>query len=163
MTVELHQAKLEDLLAIAAIYTKNWQHTYKDRLPAEFLQAMNVKGSEKKWHQFLATKGNTLLVAEMEGHVAGFVAVSKEPEMENTRYIDALHVSSAFQNRGIGSLLLRKVLADIRQEGKQATICILRGNDRARAVYTKLGAVHLKYFEDTLGGTTTQSEKLIWQ
>lgn len=163
MTVELHQAALEDLSEIAAIYTKNWQHTYKDSLPAEFLQAMNIKESEKKWHQFLATKGNRLLVAEMEGHVAGFVAVSKEPELENTRYIDSLHVSSAFQNRGIGSLLLRKVLADIRQEGKQATICILRGNDRARAVYTKLGAVHLKYFEDTLGGTTTQSEKLIWQ
>lgn len=161
--VELRQAQAADFPAIANIYTENWQHTYKNSLPAEFLQAMNTTESEKSWRQFLAMQGNRLLVAEMAGQVAGFIAVSKELELENTAYVDSLHVSSTFQNRGIGSLLLRKILSDIGQEGKQVTICILQGNDRARAVYTKLGAVHWKYFEDVMGGITVQSEKLIWR
>lgn len=67
MTVELRPAQVTDLPVIAAIYTENWQHTYKQILPEAFLQAMNPADSEKQWAKFLATQETTLLVAMAEG------------------------------------------------------------------------------------------------
>ena len=43
------------------------------------------------------------------------------------------------------------------------SVCIVRGNDGARRLYEKLGAVHLVYFEDDFCGTVSHSEKLIWR
>ena len=58
-------------------------------------------------------------------------------------------------------------LAQPSQQAKEAqktvTIAILKNNENARSLYTKLGAVHYKDFSDKFGDVTTESELLIWK
>lgn len=163
MTIRIRNSKFGDLAVVAKIYTDNWKETYHDMLPKDFLDSMNYENSEEKWHNFLTNQENDLFLAIADNHIAGFVATSKDTEVPNAVYIDSLHISKEFRNKGIGSKLLSYTLNSIKKKQQTATICIMVGNDSARSVYTKLGAVHYKYFEDTFGDTVTQSEKLIWK
>ncbi len=43
------------------------------------------------------------------------------------------------------------------------SICIVKGNDNAKNIYERLGAVHYKDFIDDFGGTKSNSQKLIWK
>ena len=42
------------------------------------------------------------------------------------------------------------------------SICIVKGNDKAKGLYEKMGAKYYKDCIDYFGNTQSNSEKLIW-
>ena len=77
------------------------------------------------------TEGETLLLADVRGAIAGFVAWWA-PE----NFVHHLYIDSAFQRRGLGQLLLQGCLD--RLGGKAQLKCVAR-NTPAVAFYQALG------------------------
>nr|WP_257469660.1 GNAT family N-acetyltransferase [Pantoea allii] len=75
--------------------------------------------------------GETVLVAELDGHRAGFAGL-----MENDNFLHSLYVDPAFQGRGVGSALLDEVQSRFTSTG--ALKC-LEMNKAAQTFYLQRG------------------------
>jgi ribosomal protein S18 acetylase RimI-like enzyme len=71
-----------------------------------------------------------------DGVDAGYVAIAHRPDVE---YLQWLLLAPAFQNRGIGTTIVRELIASARAAGKPAQLRILAVNTGARRLYERLG------------------------
>lgn len=78
-----------------------------------------------------ATRGEIVLVAELEGRIAGFAGIFA-PEA----FVHHLYVDEAMRGRGVGAALLREVMKRLRR--RVALKCRL-DNEAALAFYRHLG------------------------
>jgi len=76
-------------------------------------------------------------VAVVRGEVAGFLVLQMEGAFVG--YIQTLGVLPPWQNRGIGSRLVRFAEERIFSESPNAFICVSSFNQRARRLYERLG------------------------
>lgn len=160
--MDIRQAQLTDLKEISKINVDNWKTTYMEILPESYLSKLTTSECLKKWQQFLDNSCNELLVVEKNQRIAGFIAISNDVDTSNALYVNALHVLHDYQGMGIGTKLLMKALSRAKDGKKHMTISILKGNENARKLYSKLGAEHLKDFTDHFDDVITKSEMLIW-
>ena len=159
----IREAVSKDIEAIAELYVSHWQTTYSGLLPEEYLNHLTVPYGAEKWSAFLQQPGHCLLVAREASRFLGFGACSPDPGIPDCLYLDSLHICADARGKGVGTGLIRAI-------GKRAvckgyakmSVCIVRGNERARALYTRLGAVHHCFFTDDFGGALSSSEKLLW-
>ena len=159
----IRSANQADLEEVAHINVDNWQATYENILPQSYLESLEYRAFQRKWERFIVQPSQELLVKELENKVAGFIAFSESKDWSDNLYIDSLHISQKFQRKGVGTQLLLQVLQQAKEDKKTVTIAILKNNENARKLYTKLGAVHLKDLSDKFGDVTTDSELLIWK
>lgn len=150
----------KDLKKISQINVENWESTYKGILSEDILLQVNEYKMREKWLNFFKREDTQILVAKCNNFIAGFIAVSLDKEIEDTLYIDSLHVDNNYRGKGIGTALLSAIFN--KSENKNYSICVFTDNKKARDLYIRLGAVHLKYFTDNFYGFPTSSEKLIW-
>ena len=143
----IRDAVYDDIDNIAKLYISNWKETYKGLLSEDYLNSLTKEYAVEKWSEFL-----------------GFVASKKDDEEENYWYLDSLHITKNSRGKGIGTKLIYRVGQYALKHGYECmSICIVKGNDNAKRIYEKLGAVHYKYFIDDFGGVKSNSEKLIWK
>lgn len=94
-----------------------------------------------------------MLVATRAGAVVGVVELVWQPEATadfvaaSAAELKAIHVRPADRNEGIGSMLLDEATGRLPSDVPGLSLCVLRGNQQARAFYERRG------FEQT--GTTT--------
>lgn len=161
--MDIRPAQPADIREIGALYVANHRETYRGLLSPAYIDSLTEDYGIQKWSTYLLPEKNRLWVARENGVFLGFAAATEDAELENTWYLDSLHVSPAARGKGAGTALLRAVGRWALENGYAAmSVCIVRGNDRAGDLYRSLGAEHLKYFEDDFCGTVSQSEKLIW-
>lgn len=159
----IRNARPDDLDKIAALYVKNHLETYRGLLSEAYLNALTPAWAREKWAGYL-TGRKKLWCAFEDGAFLGFVAGAEDAELPGVWYLDSLHVVPEARGKGVGTALLRTCGAYAKEAGYRAmSICIVRGNERARRLYEKLGAAHYKNFEDDFRGTVSQSEKLLWR
>jgi ribosomal protein S18 acetylase RimI-like enzyme len=95
----------------------------------------------------------TVLVAEVDGVVAGFLAYTLKHE-EQTGYVDLLAVHPDYQHRGVGAALNNTALEQIRESGMKLAVVETGGDPGhapARRSYEKAGYTLLpiaRYFKD---------------
>ncbi|MBQ6601661.1 MAG: GNAT family N-acetyltransferase [Clostridia bacterium] len=155
----IRPARTEDAENIAALYVRNHRTTYKNLLPAEYFEALTEEAAQSKWKSYIDDESNRVWVAEDESGFLGFVASTKDEELENVWYLDSLHVCERARGKGIGTALIKLVGGYAYKDGyEKMSICIVKGNDNAGNLYRKLGARHYKDFE----GKMSLSEKLLW-
>ena len=154
----------EDLDRIAALYVRNHQSTYRGLLSDEYLSHLTVETARGKWEAFFRCPDRKIWVASEGGVFLGFLGGMPDSDLSQTWYLDSLQVSETARGKGTGTALIREAARFAADQGyARMSICIVRGNDRAGALYRKLGAVHYLFFEDDFGGTTSSSEKLLWE
>ena len=160
----IREAIAEDLDRIAALYVSNWKTTYRGLLTEDYLDRLDRSRSAEKWSAFLSAPDHHVFVACDAGRFLGFGACAPDPDIPNCLYLDSLHVCADAQGTGVGTRLIQTIGAYAAgRNDRMLSVCIVRGNDRARALYEKLGAVHHCYFTDDFGGALSSSEKLVWQ
>lgn len=159
----IRDAVYDDIDIIAKLYISNWKETYKGLLSEDYLNSLTKEYAVEKWSKYLKNE-NHIFVAYEENEFLGFVASKKDDEEENYWYLDSLHITKNSRGKGIGTKLIYRVGQYALKHGYECmSICIVKGNDNAKRIYEKLGAVHYKYFIDDFGGVKSNSEKLIWK
>jgi len=117
----------------------------QDLNQAAWDKANDIKGYDEKYvREFIEKNDNVLLVAYVDGDVAGVCLASKNyapyKDNESWLYIDEVDVSSAFRRRGIGTAMMRKLFEIGREMGlKEAWLGTEPDNTAANALYTSLG------------------------
>lgn len=152
-----------DLDDIAKLYVYNHKTTYRDLLSEEYLNSLTFEGARNRWSGYLA-ENNKIWVAFESDIFLGFAAGKEDEEIENTWYLDSLHVSENARGRGVGTKLIRNMAEYASDSGyKSMSICVVKGNETAKNLYLRLGAEPYKSFEDSFANTRANSEKLIWK
>src|SRR4029079_18732687 len=86
-----------------------------------------------------------VLVAELDGQVAGYVRLSHPFPIESSRHvlhITGIAVDPGFQRRGVGRALLRAAEAEARTQGaRRITLRVLAPNEAARSLYEACGYI----------------------
>lgn len=101
--------------------------------------------------QFYETYPDTFIIAEINGFVTGYIAGFMT--LEGVGRIFSLAVHPAYQNRGIGSNLLRELINIFREMGLPEIILEVRSdNVKAKRFYERHGffqfGVAEKYYND---------------
>lgn len=74
----------------------------------------------------------------VDGRKAGQITVN---EHEDSHFLAVIYILPEFQNRGLGSTLIREVQADAAKSGLPVTLRVLKANTPARRLYARLGFV----------------------
>jgi ribosomal protein S18 acetylase RimI-like enzyme len=77
-------------------------------------------------------------VVRVDGNDAGYLAYGRHGDHI---YIANVALLPRFQSRGVGSMLIRRVLSEADAEDLPVRLRVLRSNRRARALYARFGFV----------------------
>lgn len=133
----------EDAAAIADVHVASWRAAYRDILPAATLAALSVSERQAGWADSLARGNSTILVAERNNQLLGFLAVgpARDDDMPaGALEIVVLYVAPASWSQGAGRALCEACRAYARaQAAPLISLWVLAANDRARRFYSSVG------------------------
>ncbi|MBR4474282.1 MAG: GNAT family N-acetyltransferase [Oscillospiraceae bacterium] len=159
----IRAAEASDLEKIADLYVHNHRKTYKGLLADSYLDSLSQADAREKWARCLQNPGNRIWVACEGECFLGFAAGTADKELPNTWLLDSLHVAEDARGKGTGTALIRVNALYAAENGfSRMSVCLVRGNEKARSLYRKLGAEHDSFFEDSFGPSVSRSEKLVW-
>lgn len=152
-------ALASDCRAIACIHVACWQETYTGLLPEAIIARHNVETRETQWRRTLQRdpRLSDVFVAEVEGHVVGFVASGpcRTGSLAREGELYALYLLRAHQRRGIGRALCKAASLRLCERGlHSAAVWVLRENAPARRFYERLGGSVLGERTETDAGVT---------
>lgn len=152
--MKVRKAVLSDAKGIAIVQVDSWRTTYKGIVSDDYLQKLSYEEHEKIWHGAISQK--TMYVAEdNDGKIVGFSIGGKErsgnyPDYKGEVY--AIYILQEHQGKGIGTLLMKPVVADFLEEHiTTMAVYVLEDND-ARFFYEALGAKKIDSVEIEIGG-----------
>lgn len=77
-------------------------------------------------------------IVEMEGTAVGCLRVERRPD---ALFLSVIEIAPAYQGRGIGTSLIRSLMAEAAGRGQPVELQVLRANPAARRLYERLGFV----------------------
>ena len=158
--MEIRLLVKEDINEMVKLYVKSWRATYKGIIPDKILDTITEEKFNKIWNEYITKEKNGIFGAFEDENFLGFGAFTPDEDMENVLYLDSLHIKDEYKGRGVGTTIISTLKRYAKQEGYIGiSVSVMSGNVRARNLYVKLGAKHLKNYI----GFETQCEKLYWE
>jgi ribosomal protein S18 acetylase RimI-like enzyme len=155
MTAEIivRPARPQDFPAMKAILRDTFESTWRPQITEASIRRYietDIGG------RFEERCGADMLVAEIEGEIAGLIHCVDD-------FVDALHVSSGFQRKGLGRRLMGRAERDMAAKGfRQARLETDTFNEQSQSFYKALGYVEMGRYPDEewqSGLTTVLFEK----
>jgi ribosomal protein S18 acetylase RimI-like enzyme len=135
-----------DPVAMAALHVRAWRATYKGLLPDSFLAGLKVEDREAMWQRtvtqpHLAPAERVILVAELDGTLAGFAAAghARGDDEHGLGELYSLNVDPWAWGQGTGRALLGAASAWLGARYAVSILWVLEQNGRARALYERAG------------------------
>ncbi len=139
----LRRARVADAEAIAGIAVRTWWHSHQDFVSPQALAERTVENLTPRWAGRIQEAGREVWVAEVEGRVAAYTAISESTDRDakpETGALDALYVDPPAQGAGLGTQLLGHAEERLRERGStRATLWVFAENGQARAFYDRRG------------------------
>lgn len=158
-------ATIDDAPAIARVHVASWRSTYRNLLPADFLDSLTEPAYADRWTRFIAERTTRVYVVEAERQVVGFASAGPERagEAGYTGELYAIYVLDRYQRRGYGLELVWAVVAGLREMGlDDMIIWVLRDNQPARLFYERLGGTYLRSQPITIDSATLEEVSYGW-
>lgn len=136
---------ITDAAGIAEIHVLSWQDTYRDQMPDEMLDSLDIEDRTGRWKDMLENPKGTWygIVAAKDDKIIGWCTFGPsrdENTSEKIGEIQAIYVHPAFLGIGAGSLMMeeaKKQLKDLHFDS--ATLWVLSTNKKSRIWYEKKG------------------------
>jgi ribosomal protein S18 acetylase RimI-like enzyme len=142
----IRQASPEDALRIATIHVEAWQVAYRGIVPDEYLRSLSVEGRYAGWRQILEAAEESIWVAEDGEMALGWISASRSRDVDaaqTTGEIWAIYVDPICWGKGVGRALFAAAEQEPRKRGfTDATLWVLKDNERALRFYVSIGFVH---------------------
>lgn len=90
---------------------------------------------QRGYHARAFTPGRWQIIT-VNGADAGMLSVDYRPDEV---YLARIEIQPGLQSRGIGTRIINALLAEARRRGQDLVLDVLVGNERARALYLRLG------------------------
>lgn len=144
MPLTFRRASAADATSIATLHADRWRRHYRGAYSDSFLDGDVLGDRLAVWSQRLANPVNAAtIVAEEDDDLVGFVHVAFDDDDAWGSLIDNLHVTHAYQRRGIGQSLMTQATDAIEAHAatKAMYLWVLEQNTVAQAFYRALGGV----------------------
>lgn len=148
--MHIREAKPADAGGMARVQVDSYRAAYGGILPEAYLAHFSYEEQEADWRQLLTSRSDPVLyVAEQEsGEVVGYALGDPSPDEVLTHNgltyeseLVALHVSPAFQRRGLGGELFSAVSSSLVEFGCGSLFLWVLRDNLARGFYEKHGGV----------------------
>lgn len=141
----VREADFDDAAGIADVHVRTWQATYRDILPAAYLDGMSDIRHAAMWADMLDRSdrlGVTLIAEAGKDGIIGFADCTHErgTRARDQGEISALYVLPAWQRRGVGMKLVKAGARALAAGGMtRLSIWVLQENTLARDFYAHIG------------------------
>jgi GNAT superfamily N-acetyltransferase len=131
---KLRLATADDVEAVADLFHRGWHDAHPGLVP----EGLTERRTEEAFHDRVARRvaeTDETTVAEVDGQVVGFIMIAGDEA-------EQVYVDRAYRGSGVASALLTEAERQIAAGGHEvAWLAMVRGNERARAFYTRQGWV----------------------
>jgi GNAT superfamily N-acetyltransferase len=161
--VTIRAATAEDASAIAHVHVESWKSTYTGIVPDAYLAGLDEVLRSKLWHEFL-TGGALILVAELDGTVAGFAhgGTNREGTEQCDAELYSIYLLRRSQGRGTGTALLKAMAGALVDRGFGGMAVWVLERNPSRLFYEKTGA-HLETTKVIdIGGAKLMEARYVW-
>lgn len=150
----IRKAEIEDAKGIAKVHIDSWRTTYKGIVPEFFLENLSYEQRELTWKKGI--KENSVYIAENEnGQVIGFSTGGKERTGKYEAYtgeLYAIYILKEYQGKGIGRLLVRTVVEDLKVKNLNSMLIWAIEENPACRFYEILGGKKIDTEEIEIAG-----------
>lgn len=147
-----HLSVDDDLNAISRIYEESWKSTYRDILPAAYLEQLPAG----HWVPYLENVGENALVLTENRQIIGITSFgeSRFSNFQNWGEIVSIYLLPEHTGNGYGKPLLRAGMNELQRLGfHDIFLWVLEENLIARRFYEKMGfQLSGHYLDDCIGG-----------
>ncbi|MFJ8066936.1 GNAT family N-acetyltransferase [Psychrobacillus sp. NPDC096426] len=138
--MNIRKATLLDARGIAQVHVDSWITTYRNIVPDEYLNQLTYDAREQLWKKNLGN--DNAFVAENEnGKIIGFADGGKE-RTGKYRNLDgelySIYILSENQSQGIGRLLLKEVVNELKNKGMNSMLIWVLKDNRSYGFYEKM-------------------------
>ncbi len=162
----LRPALPRDADGIARVHVETWQSAYAGLVPTDYLARMTVARSSNQWYRAAAqaTKGNDLMVAEIDGEIVGFAAFgpSRSRDMSYGGEVFALYVTVDWQGQDLGRRLLVTAFEALAKEGHRGAFVWVLAENPSRFFYEAMGGVRAGERMEKFAGVSLQELAYAW-
>jgi GNAT superfamily N-acetyltransferase len=142
-----------DLSAVARLYHAVWHETHAPLMPAEEAARRTVAFFTERMSALLPS---TMLV-ETDGSLAGFASWSGD-------LLGQIYVAAPYRGSGLAAMLLTAAENAMASEGTdEAELHCIRGNERARCFYERMGWRHDCEVMETVAGPAGDCDIAFWR
>lgn len=148
MEARIRAATADDARAIAEVHVASWKGAYSEIIDLDNVgDSMDVEARRRSWARripLIGAEGYRTWVAESGGEVVGF-SFTQPTEDDDLNPLEIAELVALYLNpdafgKGIGSALLARAVAGMRNQGfLQATLWVLEQNSRAIHFYRREG------------------------
>lgn len=147
--MNIRKAVPGDATGVAKVQVDSWQTTYRNIIPDEYLNKMTYESREQKWKDIISNQA--VFIAETDdGEIIGFSNGGKERSGKYINYngeLYAIYILEAYQRKGLGKLLLKPVIEDLKQNGMFSMTVLVLEENNSRIFYESLGAKKIDTIE----------------
>jgi GNAT superfamily N-acetyltransferase len=155
--MQIRQAIMADVAAIARVHVDSWRTTYKGLLPDDYLANLAYEQREALWRKILSRPVGQDLVyvaEETPGSIVGFVSGGPErsgdPVYAGEVY--AIYLLERWQGQGIGRRLIITLVRQLVQQGLTSLLIWVMAENRSRRFYEALGGRQVRERLEMTGG-----------
>lgn len=137
--VLVESATERDLLEIINLLNLVWRNTYRGIIDDKFILIAEKKVfTKKRFLKKLRDQSVSFLVAREEEKIVGIV-ISRKLDF-NTIYIASLYIHPIYQGKGIGKLLMKRIVNEY-DSIKEIWLNVIKKNSKAVVFYEKNGFI----------------------
>jgi GNAT superfamily N-acetyltransferase len=161
--ISIRAATENDAIAISRVHLQSWRTTYAGIVPDEYLAALNEAERVPLWREQL-TRGVQVYIAAMDEEVVGFISGGplREPVQTYNAELYAIYLLERAQRHGIGTALLRELVASLLSKGFTSMIVWVLEKNPSRYFYVKSGAQFVASKDIQIGGVTLSEVAYGW-
>ena len=121
-TPDIRYARPEDTREMADLTVAAWQTAYSGIIDPAYVATRKTNDYAGKFQAMLERGEDKILVAELDGRVAGYAAGAPLLSGGYDCETRGLYVHPEYQGQGIGAKLLQKMMDHFRQKGCRSMI-----------------------------------------
>lgn len=164
MKIEIDKVKLGDEQTLAYIQTESWKYAFKGIInDDDLLACTNLNDAIGMYRRLLENNiGNGYIMkVDDKAHCIAWWDKTRDGDIKECAELICIHSLPDMLNRGCGSMMMQRILNDIKNEGyKKVSLWVFVDNNRARRFYEKhqfvvegktnwfLGAKEIRYIRE---------------
>lgn len=164
VSIDIRRAESQDARAISEVHRQAWQYAYGGIIPHRQLREMLERRDETWWRK--ATQGPaTLLVADVEGTVAGYatLGLNRARALPQEGEIYELYLRPEYQGIGLGRVLFgeaRRLLKSLGCSG--LVVWCLEESEQADRFFRTHGGIDVAEGMENFGDHALKKVGYVW-
>ncbi|MEN6390908.1 MAG: GNAT family N-acetyltransferase [Syntrophomonas sp.] len=144
--LNIRRADVNYAPAIARVTVDTWKNAYRGIIADEYLSNLKYQDREKGWREFPFQDSWVYIAENDEEDVIGFAAGGPHREAGSVYQgeVYAIYIDEAYQDQGIGTLLLRSVVRKMLASGLNSVIVWVLSDNPYRRFYERRGGLPLE-------------------